>query len=175
MKLALTLDPLTPLTHVRLGHVYYNVRQYDLAIDHLQKTLEEISPDDSWAHSVLGRAYLQIGMTAEAVAAFRAAYATSGGRQSMKCFMAHAHILEGQREDAARLVEELQEQENVWPTQVAMACLALGQMDSALDWLERGYQERDAWMSYIKADAMVDSLRSHPRFQDLLRRMNFPD
>ncbi len=40
--------------------------------------------------------------------------------------------------------------------------------------LEQGYKNRDQWMLYLKVDPHMDDLRSDPRFQDLLRRMNFP-
>jgi hypothetical protein len=45
--------------------------------------------------------------------------------------------------------------------------------DSAFEWLEKGYQERSlGGGETIKVDPVWDSLRSDPRFQDLLRRMN---
>jgi len=46
----------------------------------------------------------------------------------------------------------------------------LGDKDKAFEWLEKGYDER--FLAYIKTDPAYDPLRSDPRFQDLLRRMN---
>jgi hypothetical protein len=43
-----------------------------------------------------------------------------------------------------------------------------------LKYLEKGFQERDAGMTYIAVDPIYDPLRSDPRFQSLLRRMNLP-
>ena len=43
-----------------------------------------------------------------------------------------------------------------------------------MTWLERAYEERDQWMVYINAYPGWDALRSEPRFQALVRRMNFP-
>jgi hypothetical protein len=40
--------------------------------------------------------------------------------------------------------------------------------------LEKAYEERSWWMPYLSVDAAFDPLRSDPRFQDLLRRVNFP-
>ena len=51
---------------------------------------------------------------------------------------------------------------------------ALGEKDEAMAWLERAYEERDQWMVYIKAYPGWDALRSEPRFQALVRSMNFP-
>ncbi len=48
--------------------------------------------------------------------------------------------------------------------------------DRALEWLEKAYEERDPAMPYVVGGLPGwDSLRSDPRFQSLLRRMNFPE
>jgi hypothetical protein len=61
-----------------------------------------------------------------------------------------------------------------FPAPIAMIYTALGQKDEALDWLERGYRVHDGNMVLLKVLPAWDSLRSDPRFQDLLRRMQFP-
>ena len=60
-------------------------------------------------------------------------------------------------------------------TQIAIIYAELQDKDEALRWLENGYEERSAWMVYLKTDTRYDPLRSDPRFCDLMRRMNFPD
>ena len=60
------------------------------------------------------------------------------------------------------------------PAEIARHYASLGEKDKALDWLEKGYEEHAPVMATIKVDPSYDSLRSDPRFQDLLRRMNFP-
>jgi len=55
-----------------------------------------------------------------------------------------------------------------------MICAALNKNDEALRYLEDAYRDRAAWMIFLKVDPRLDNLRSDPRFQDLLRRMNFP-
>jgi hypothetical protein len=62
----------------------------------------------------------------------------------------------------------------VRPGWIAEVYVALGQNDEALRWLERGYQERDAWFALLKIWPPFDALRSDLRFQQLLGRMNFP-
>ena len=49
-----------------------------------------------------------------------------------------------------------------------------GEKEEALSWLEKGYEERAAWIVYLNTDPRYDNLRSEPRFQELLRRMKFP-
>ena len=53
--------------------------------------------------------------------------------------------------------------------------MALGENDQALEWLETAYEDRPEGMVWLKPDPIFDPLRSDPRFQDLLRRMNLPE
>jgi len=46
--------------------------------------------------------------------------------------------------------------------------------ERALSALEQAYQEHDPYMIYVKVDINFDPLRSEPRFQAVLRGMNFP-
>jgi len=57
----------------------------------------------------------------------------------------------------------------------AMVYSLLGETDAAIRTLEEAYDERDAEMVQLYANPAFDSIRSDPRFQALLHRMNFPD
>ncbi len=50
-----------------------------------------------------------------------------------------------------------------------------GETEEAMTWLERAYEERDPLLLVVKVDPRMDPLRSDPRFQDLLRRIGFPE
>jgi DNA transposition AAA+ family ATPase len=52
--------------------------------------------------------------------------------------------------------------------------VALGQKDRALAELEHAYDEHSERLTWLGVDWRFDDLHSDPRFQDLLRRMNFP-
>ena len=51
----------------------------------------------------------------------------------------------------------------------------IGETDEAFAWLERGYREHDSLIVQLKANPLLDPLRADPRFQDLLRRIGFPE
>ena len=61
------------------------------------------------------------------------------------------------------------------PFPIARLYAVAGENDRALEWLEKGYEERSPTMPYLGIIPIFDPLRDDPRFQDLLRRMNFPE
>jgi uncharacterized protein YqfA (UPF0365 family) len=62
---------------------------------------------------------------------------------------------------------------NVRATMIARNYLAGGDIDRAIEWLERAYEAHEPQMPYMRFP-IYDSIRSDPRFQALLRRMNLP-
>jgi tetratricopeptide (TPR) repeat protein len=85
----------------------------------------------------------------------------------------------GRTAEARRMLELLDElaSRGIYfdPAPKSWIYIALNEKDKAFELLEQGYKMRSMWMCYIKVDPFYDSLRDDPRFQDLLRRMNFPD
>jgi serine/threonine protein kinase len=84
----------------------------------------------------------------------------------------------GQKDKARNLLEELQlnaQNEFVPPSGFARIYFALGETDSCLDWLEKAVDGRDQWILMILADNSWNSLRSHPRYRSLLRKMNLEE
>jgi len=57
---------------------------------------------------------------------------------------------------------------------IALVYTGLGDKDKAFEWLENAYNERNHWLIWIKVEPRFDSLRSDPRFTDLLRRIGLP-
>jgi tetratricopeptide (TPR) repeat protein len=57
---------------------------------------------------------------------------------------------------------------------VAKHYLYAGDYDLAMDFIEKAFEAHDPGMPYLAPDPIYDPLRSDPRFQDLLRRMNLP-
>ena len=74
-----------------------------------------------------------------------------------------------------RRLERIAAGEYVRPEGLASNYARLGRTDDAFEWLEKAYDERDGNLAFINTEPAYDGLRSDPRFQDLLRRMNFPE
>ena len=59
------------------------------------------------------------------------------------------------------------------PYHQALVYLGLGENSLAIDWLEKAYEGRSPWLTWLKVEPMFDPLRSDPRFQALYKKMNF--
>jgi Flp pilus assembly protein TadD len=77
--------------------------------------------------------------------------------------------------DILRRLQELSRVRYVSPYHMAYVLTGLGEDEQALDWLERAYEERTGGVFGIKGSFLFASLRSHPRFRALLRKMNLAD
>jgi hypothetical protein len=60
-----------------------------------------------------------------------------------------------------------------YPARVALSYMRLGDNEQALVWLDKAYDARSG-LNFIKVNPTWDSIRSNPRFSDLLHRMGLP-
>ena len=81
---------------------------------------------------------------------------------------------EGAMRQAAETLAARARLRYVQPTVVAGLFAYASEKGQALQWLEKAYEAHDSWLVFLKDDPRFDSLHSEPRFQDLVRRMNFP-
>ena len=172
---AIRLDPQSGVIHWGLGCVYLDARRYDQAIQQFEKALE-LDPSIAQAHGTLGTAYLCKSLYEPAVAAIQKGIQLSQGAAAFIAHLGEIYAAAGNGEAAQKILEQLHElskQRSVTPYLVARIYTAMGNKCEALRWLETAYRERDVWMVFLKIDPRLDDLRCDPRFEDLLRRMNF--
>ncbi|MFB3923015.1 MAG: winged helix-turn-helix domain-containing tetratricopeptide repeat protein [Terriglobia bacterium] len=174
---ALELDPLSPALNTHLGTEYLATEKYDLAIERLERAIE-LDPNFSSAHQFLGEAYIGKGMTKEAVAEFLKEAALTGETPENVAELQHAFEnsgLKGYRLKKLELAKARWQKSHDNQRTIASLYAALDQKDQALAWLEKGFEERAVWLMWLESDPAFAPVRSDPRFQDLLRRMNFPE
>ena len=170
---AVELDPLSPERHVGLFFGYYFGRQYDQALEPLREALE-LNPDFS-PHFFLAWIHREKGIYGKAIDEFEKTEA--GLRIHTLGHLGNAYARAGRVREARECIRELKErlpEEPVGVYEIALVYAGLSEKGLAFEWLERAYAERDKGMVWLKVDPPLDPLRSDPRFQDLLRRMNFP-
>ena len=132
---------------------------------------------DPLARLTLGWSYALRGRHDEAIAEFQKAVVGWQNAVFPTAALGHAYAVAG-KEDAAREVLNgllaRSKKEYVSPYEIAVIYAGLGDKDRAFDWLEKAYEERSNALARFRMDPRIWSLRSDSRFQDLLRRMNFP-
>jgi serine/threonine-protein kinase len=168
---ARSLDPLSPIIQTWVGLRHYFARHHESAITEYRKALE-LDRDFAPAHWHLGMAYEQTGRHAEAVSEAQQALALDPGSLLYLTSLGNAYARAGRVQEAratlARLAEASRTR-HVSAYHVATIHSALGDTTSALDWLDRAVAEQSPWIGYLNVDPRVDRVRSHPRFQALVR------
>ena len=170
----LQLDPLAKFAFMTASDVSYFSGHYDQAIARLQEALD-LSRDNPIALSRLGWSYVQKGMFNEAISNMEQAVTILPHEPELSWMLGHAYAVAGKTAEARKILDglhRLAEQRYVLPYGFAVIHVGLGEYDEALEWLEKAYEERNSWMPFIQVEPRLDPLRSDPRFQDLLRRMN---
>ncbi len=172
-RLACELDPASVSIRRSMGWLHYYARQPEASLDQLRRALA-MDPTAEENHRLLGLAYMHLGKYDEAAAAFREAIASSDARALATAGLGQVAALRGRTGEARAILEGLQkdaEQHYVSPVAFAMLHATLGDSDDAFRWLDRAYQDRRGWLTYLKVEPQLDGLRTDPRFGRLLERM----
>jgi len=176
-KRAIELDPLSSEVVVNAGAIFYYGRQYDLAIDNLRKTLD-LDPDAWPTHMFLGVSYEAKGDLSRAVAELRRASELETTVPWPAAELAHAYAVSGNKSKAEEILKQFKErskQSYVSAYYFAEIYVGLADKEQALISLEKAYTDRSQLLTGLKPDPELDSLRSDPRFKDLVRRMGLPE
>jgi tetratricopeptide (TPR) repeat protein len=174
---SLELDPYSIPINANVALIYYLGRHPDEAIVAGRRAVE-FDSGMPFAHQRLGLAYEQKGMLPEAITEFQAAVSQSNRVQLAVTSLAHAYALSGNKVDARRLLAELEEkskQEFVSPYLVATVYVALDEKQRAIELLEEAYAKRSIDVVQAKVDPKLDPLRDDPRFQELMKKIGFPE
>ncbi|HVH60931.1 MAG TPA: tetratricopeptide repeat protein [Candidatus Sulfotelmatobacter sp.] len=170
---ALDLDPVSPLFNTVRAEIHYHARNFDAAIDQARRTIEQY-PTYPLAYIWLGSAYRQKKMYREALDSFSQGRRLSGDHPAMIALYGHTLAVSGDAAGARKALAELQhvaQSRYVSSLYFAAVYMGLGEKSTALDWLDRAYQERNDRLVYLGVDPMADPLRSEPRFTELLRKI----
>ena len=170
-------DPLDLIISTLLGMSYYFSRKFDESVAEGKKTLT-MAPDYLPVYLWLGMAYEQKGQYEESIdILIRGKQLTSGTDIKINSLLGHVYAKAGRTELATSELNELQiraKRQYVSAFNLARINLGLDRKEDALTWLEKGYEERSTWLTWINVDPSFDSLRKEPRFQSIIDRMNFP-
>jgi TolB-like protein/Flp pilus assembly protein TadD len=174
IELALELDPLSPLLHIHYGGVLRRShRRYDDAIAAYRTALDMV-PNHGLILHKLAEALGEKGMYDEALAIYRRVYADDA---ELTKALEDGFEKAGYK-GAHRALADLKAEwygkpgKSVVALGIAWNYFRAGAYDLAIDWFEKAYEDHNPMLPYISGRR--DPLRSYPRFQELLRKMNLP-
>ena len=170
------LDPLSPIIAVDFAMLLGSARFYEQAIQQAHEALD-LDPNFFKAHGILSFLYLQTGRPEEAVDEFLKANILVGTPPEEVATLKKAYESSGLKGLWRMVLRQQSHQLNGGGSPDFTACLytRLNEHDRAIAWLEKAYADHVPFMQELRNDPDFDSLRSDPRFQDLVRRMNFPE
>ena len=175
--IARQLDPMRLESAVHPGHVYFQTRDFGPMLEAMRNYVAS-NPRHWLGRNLLGVAYQGSGQTLLAIPEYQKAVEYSGNDSDPTAALAYAYARTGKGAEAEKLLRDLLEQSKtgyVSPYMIATIYAGLGNKDRAFEYLEKAYEERSTDLSYfLKSDLRMDTLRSDPRFQDLVKRMGFP-
>jgi len=176
LEIALQLDPLSSIIHE--GRASFSIwrRQYDEAVRRYCE-IREFDPTFYKAYTGLGRVYALQGKYADALAMLEKGRALAGDVPNILGAMGEIFALSGDTASARGILAELTAR--ALDSYVPSTCFArvhsgLGEVERALDWLEKGCEQRELPMAMLKVHPVYDPLRDKPRFQAVVERMRFP-
>jgi len=175
-KAATELDPLSPIINVNETQILLVARRFEEAREKALRTLE-MAPSFVVARFYVGVLDLETGRLEEGIGELEKTVSLSSGDARVLAMLGYAYALAGRKAEAHKVLEDMVQRSKhsfISPYQIAVVCVGLGEKDQAIQWLEKGYKDHDNEVPDAGSFPMFDPLRSDPRFQALLRRMNLP-
>jgi tetratricopeptide (TPR) repeat protein len=167
LKRALELDPASLPINADFGNFSCLSGKQDEGIEQLKKTIE-LAPNWPRVHVLLGNCYMEKGMWNEALEEVQ----KSGAPGFV--VRARMYAATGKRDEALKIIAEMEHRPNVSPIGLANIYNALDDKDRTFEWLEKAYAEGTPLLRTLQTGKAWDPLRSDSRFKDLLKRMGLP-
>ena len=175
IKIARELDPLSMVIHIVEGWIYFLAGDFEKGIE-IYNTVASLYPEHSWPQYLLSNRYRWANNPEAAYSHLLLAVELDDQAPEEIEELKTTYAKSGWKGLDERRLKNLFKQGGR-PAAIADTYISLGEYEKALDWLERGYEERDYFLSILKVGPQyrIPEIQYNPRFQALLEKMNFPD
>ncbi|MBI2924804.1 MAG: tetratricopeptide repeat protein [Verrucomicrobia bacterium] len=172
LQRSVELNPAAFLGQTGLGICHYFARDHGAALEAYRRAIE-LEPESIVPRLWRVRALLEAGLPEEAFRECERVLAERPRHLETKACLGVVHARTGRTDAAADLLRELEPrgEENNAPFHLAWLCAALGQLDRAMTWLERAYEQRSFRMMWLNVDPLLDSLHDQARFHALRKKV----
>jgi tetratricopeptide (TPR) repeat protein len=172
-RAAIDLDPASVAIRRSLGWLQYYARQYEAALDNLRRALA-MDPTAEETHRLLGLVYMEQELHDEAAASFKESIALSQNQALAIAGLGQVAARRGRQDEARAILQAVHDRARsryVSPVALTKLYTAIGDANSAFEWLEQAHRERRGWLAYLKVEPALDPLRGDPRFRSFVERM----
>lgn len=166
------ISPQSPVIATALANVLFLAGKFDDTIAQCQKALT-LDPGAVSAYTILRWAYEKKGMHSEALATYEQERSFAGDTPTTRAKRAHVLAAIGKRGEALAILEDLlAHRQEQWVTayEIAIIYCLLNDRDNAFRWLAQAEREHAVGFTFVRVDPHLESLRSDPLFEQMLRR-----
>ena len=170
------LDPLSLFYMTLRGATLVLARRPAEAVEQLRSAIR-VEPHYWLPHEILGFALVDLARYQEAILAAETAVELAPDPVP-KAALGYVYSHAGRQRDARRILQDVQQLSRtryLSPLLPAALMVALGDHESALDLIEKALETREPVLVLIRIFPFWRPLHAHPRFQEVVRQMNFPD
>ena len=175
MQIALELDPLSPTIHDAAFYLYFAGQRWDKAQE-MAERLARLVPDDStpvYQLSLLRALRGDCGRALDDLAKLQ-----NRGREMVESEVSfyQGYVLGrcDKRQEGLRYLRNLERSPNGLAITMAEMWAGMGDRANTLRWIEECYRRREQFITYIGVDPTLAPFRDDPRFQAVLRQINYP-
>ncbi len=178
LRTAVQLDPLSPFVNHFLCLLLVYARDFEAALDQARKTLD-IDPTYFPVRWEMSTAWRFLGRPDEALGTIEAAVSLAPKDPFTLRFLGTCQAVAGHQEEALRTIDKLKDlraERYCAASPIAYVYAHLGDFNQAFQWLDTAFEERDGLLVILKQYPWAsESFRQDPRYQELLRRIGFPE
>jgi serine/threonine-protein kinase len=173
IKLAREIDPKSLIINANVGFLYYLAGDYNHA-EEAEKNTIRMDPSFATAYSYLGQIYVAKKQYAEAIGEFRTAASLSPGDIAGQADLAHGYAISGMNSEAEEILRGMQGAQGkkyVSTYEFAVIYAGFRDVNNTLEWLEKGWVERNGRLVNLGVHPQFAFLRKERRFQNIVERM----
>jgi Tfp pilus assembly protein PilF len=173
MERALAIDPMDPVNLADASALCDLMRQPAKA-EGLARRALEIDPAAPYGAWALARIYARTNRADQAIELLEKSLAVPRPDMLGLLLLGHLYVDAGKTAEARKVLKTMMRHPSAAQSMIAEVYAWLGEKDRAIEWLEKGFAEREPHMVWLNLSPDNHPLWGDPRFQDILRRMNFP-
>ena len=166
-------DPLSPLEVSEAARVHMDMGEPAKAVPLLERLLAT-TPDNRATLLGLGQYYANMDKLDQAIQYFEKASNTTRRDRLGLPTLGFTYARAGRSGDVRKILDTLLTTPEIAQGAIAQLYVSLGDKEQGIRWWQKAYEERDPRMVWLRTYSADHLLWADPRFQDLIRRMNFP-